>query len=183
VKLDLLEALRGRDAVATHEREGLVRTVLVREEDPAAARIDDYAAGRAARVVDLARVILDLAGRRVHLVLLDLGTVPNEGDADGVEREGEGRRPAIQRPLGQPPEEQQAGDAAEEGEEPERESAGTHLVHAARPRRKGQVLELTDRMVLTLPDGDDLERFLDWVKSETLAVEIEQGPELAVRKA
>jgi hypothetical protein len=49
--------------------------------------------------------------------------------------------------------------------------------------RKEQGLELTDRIVLTLPDGDDLERFLEWVKSETLAVEIEPGPELAVRKA
>ncbi len=57
------------------------------------------------------------------------------------------------------------------------------LVHAVNTLRKEQGLELTDRIVLTLPDGDDLERFLDWVKSETLAVEIEHGPQLAVRKA
>jgi isoleucyl-tRNA synthetase len=57
------------------------------------------------------------------------------------------------------------------------------LVHAVNTLRKEQGLELTDRIVLTLPDGDDLERFLDWVKSETLAVEVEDGPELAVRKA
>ncbi len=57
------------------------------------------------------------------------------------------------------------------------------LVHAVNTMRKEQGLELTDRIVLTLPDGDDLDRFLDWVKSETLAVEIEPGPELAVRKA
>jgi isoleucyl-tRNA synthetase len=57
------------------------------------------------------------------------------------------------------------------------------LVHAVNAMRKEQGLELTDRIVLTLPDGDDLERFLEWVKSETLAVEIEPGPELAVRKA
>ena len=57
------------------------------------------------------------------------------------------------------------------------------LVHAVNTMRKEQGLELTDRIVLTLPDGGDLERFLDWVKSETLAVEIEHGPELAVRKA
>ncbi len=57
------------------------------------------------------------------------------------------------------------------------------LVHAVNTLRKEQGLELTDRIVLTLPDGDDLDRFLDWVKSETLAVEIEHGPELAVRKA
>jgi isoleucyl-tRNA synthetase len=57
------------------------------------------------------------------------------------------------------------------------------LVHAVNTMRKEQGLALTDRIVLTLPDGDDLDRFLDWVKSETLAVEIEHGSELAVRKA
>jgi isoleucyl-tRNA synthetase len=57
------------------------------------------------------------------------------------------------------------------------------LVHAVNTLRKEQGLELTDRIVLTLPDGDDLGRFLDWVKSETLAVGIEHGSELAVRKA
>jgi isoleucyl-tRNA synthetase len=56
------------------------------------------------------------------------------------------------------------------------------LVHAVNTLRKEQGLELTDRIVLTLPDGDDLGAFLDWIKSETLAVEIEPGPELAVRK-
>ena len=57
------------------------------------------------------------------------------------------------------------------------------LVHAVNTMRKEQGLELTDRIVLTLPDGDDLAAFHDWVKSETLAVEIEHGPQLAVRKA
>jgi isoleucyl-tRNA synthetase len=57
------------------------------------------------------------------------------------------------------------------------------LVHAVNTMRKEQGLALTDRIVLTLADGGDLERFHDWVKSETLAVEIEQGPKLAVRKA
>ncbi len=57
------------------------------------------------------------------------------------------------------------------------------LVHAVNTMRKEQGLELTDRIVLTLPDGDDLAGFHDWVKSETLAVAIEPGPELAVRKA
>ena len=56
-------------------------------------------------------------------------------------------------------------------------------MHAVNTMRKEQGLEITDRIVLTLPDGDDLERFHDWIKSETLAVEIERGPELAVRKA
>jgi isoleucyl-tRNA synthetase len=57
------------------------------------------------------------------------------------------------------------------------------LVHAVNTMRKEQGLEITDRIVLTLPDGGDLRRFEDWIKSETLAVEIEHGPELAVRKA
>jgi isoleucyl-tRNA synthetase len=57
------------------------------------------------------------------------------------------------------------------------------LVHAVNTMRKEQGLALTDRIVLTLPDGGDLERFHDWVKAETLAVAIEHGPELAVRKA
>ncbi len=57
------------------------------------------------------------------------------------------------------------------------------LVHAVNTMRKEQGLEITDRIVLTLPDGAELDRFLDWVKSETLAVEIELGAELAVRKA
>jgi isoleucyl-tRNA synthetase len=57
------------------------------------------------------------------------------------------------------------------------------LVHAVNTMRKEQGLAVTDRIVLTLPDGGDLDRFLDWVKRETLAVEIEHGSELAVRKA
>ena len=57
------------------------------------------------------------------------------------------------------------------------------LVHAVNTMRKEQGLAITDRIVLTLPDGDDLEQFEDWIRSETLAVEIEHGPELALRKA
>ena len=57
------------------------------------------------------------------------------------------------------------------------------LVHTVNSMRKEQGLEITDRIVLTLPDGEDLQRFADWIKSETLAVEIERGAELAVRKA
>jgi isoleucyl-tRNA synthetase len=57
------------------------------------------------------------------------------------------------------------------------------LVHRVNTMRKEQGLEVTDRIVLTLPDGGDLQRFEDWIKSETLAVEIERGAELAVRKA
>jgi isoleucyl-tRNA synthetase len=57
------------------------------------------------------------------------------------------------------------------------------LVHAVNTMRKAQGLEITDRIVLTLPDGGDLAAFEERIKSETLAVEIEHGPELAVRKA
>jgi isoleucyl-tRNA synthetase len=69
--------------------------------------------------------------------------------------------------------------------DPELELEGRviELVHAVNTMRKAQGLEVTDRIVLTLPDGDDLERFEEWIKSETLAVEIERGGELAVRKA
>jgi isoleucyl-tRNA synthetase len=69
--------------------------------------------------------------------------------------------------------------------DPELEAEGRvyDLVHAVNTLRKEQGLELTDRIVLTLPDGDDLARFEDWIRSETLAVEIERGDELAVRKA
>ena len=48
--------------------------------------------------------------------------------------------------------------------------------------RKEQGLEITDRIVLTLPDGAELE-LPRLGQSETLAVEIEHGSELAVRKA
>jgi isoleucyl-tRNA synthetase len=69
--------------------------------------------------------------------------------------------------------------------DPELEAEGRvyDLVHAVNTMRKKQGLEITDRIVLTLPDGDDLARFEDWIRSETLAVEIEHGSELAVRKA
>jgi isoleucyl-tRNA synthetase len=69
--------------------------------------------------------------------------------------------------------------------DPELEAEGRvyDLVHAVNTMRKEQGLELTDRIVLTLPDGDELARFEDWIRSETLAVAIERGDELAVRKA
>jgi isoleucyl-tRNA synthetase len=63
------------------------------------------------------------------------------------------------------------------------ESRVLDLVHRINSMRKEQGLEITDRIVLTLPDGEDLERFEEWIKAETLAVEIEPGAELAVRKA
>jgi isoleucyl-tRNA synthetase len=57
------------------------------------------------------------------------------------------------------------------------------LIHTVNTMRKEQGLEITDRIVLTLPEGEDLRQFEDWIKAETLAVEIERGPELSLRKA
>jgi isoleucyl-tRNA synthetase len=45
-------------------------------------------------------------------------------------------------------------------------------------------LEITDRIVLTIPEADrDLLVYEDWIKNETLATAIEVGESLAVRKA
>jgi isoleucyl-tRNA synthetase len=57
------------------------------------------------------------------------------------------------------------------------------LIHTVNTMRKDAGLELTDRIVLTLPDGDDLLRHEDWIKAETLATRIEPGEALAIAKA
>jgi isoleucyl-tRNA synthetase len=58
------------------------------------------------------------------------------------------------------------------------------LIHRVQRLRKDSGLEITDRIVLTIPEADaDLLVHEDWIKAETLAVAIEVGPELAVRKA
>jgi isoleucyl-tRNA synthetase len=57
------------------------------------------------------------------------------------------------------------------------------LIHTVNTMRKDAGLELTDRIVLTLPDGDDLLRHQDWIKSETLATRIESGEALAIARA
>jgi hypothetical protein len=49
--------------------------------------------------------------------------------------------------------------------------------------RKDAGLELTDRIVLTLPDGDELQSHEEWIKAETLASRIERGEALAITKA
>ena len=68
--------------------------------------------------------------------------------------------------------------------DPELELEGRVLdvIHAVQRLRKEAGLAITDRIVLTLP-GDGLEGHLDWIKDEVLAVEVEDGQELAVRKA
>jgi hypothetical protein len=57
------------------------------------------------------------------------------------------------------------------------------LVHRVNTMRKEAGLELTDRIVLTLPEDGDLPRYEDWIRAETLAERVERGPELAIAKA
>ena len=47
------------------------------------------------------------------------------------------------------------------------------VIHQINAMRKDAGLELTDRIVVTLPtEQSDLLRHADWIKQETLAVEI-----------
>jgi isoleucyl-tRNA synthetase len=57
------------------------------------------------------------------------------------------------------------------------------LIHAVQRLRKDSGLEITDRIVLTLPEDDGVLAHADWIKAETLATEIRLGSELAVEKA
>jgi isoleucyl-tRNA synthetase len=57
------------------------------------------------------------------------------------------------------------------------------LIHAVNGMRKEAGLELTDRIVLTVPGDGELLRHADWIKAETLAERIEPGAELAIAKA
>jgi isoleucyl-tRNA synthetase len=59
-------------------------------------------------------------------------------------------------------------------DELEQEGRAYDLIHALNVLRKERGLELTDRIVVTLPAGDaDLaDRHGDWIKAETLAVEL-----------
>src|SRR4249919_3402775 len=70
-------------------------------------------------------------------------------------------------------------------EELEREGRVYELIHSVNTMRKEAGLELTDRIVLTLPEGDaDLLVHADWVARETLAGSVEaHGSELAIAKA
>jgi len=69
--------------------------------------------------------------------------------------------------------------------DPELELRGRvyELIHTVNTMRKDAGLELTDRIVLTLPGGDDLLRHEDWIKAETLATRIERGNSLTIAKA
>jgi isoleucyl-tRNA synthetase len=58
------------------------------------------------------------------------------------------------------------------------------LIHAVQRLRKDSGLEITDRIVLTLPEeARDLSGHEEWIKGETLAVRVEYGPVLAIEKA
>jgi isoleucyl-tRNA synthetase len=56
----------------------------------------------------------------------------------------------------------------------EQEGRAYDLIHALNALRKERGLDLTDRIVVTLPqsDADLAERHGDWIKSETLAVDL-----------
>ena len=68
------------------------------------------------------------------------------------------------------------------------EGRGFDLIRLVNSMRKEQGLELTDRIVLTVPatDSELAERHGDWIKSEVLAVEIRVDPgasEVSIAKA
>jgi isoleucyl-tRNA synthetase len=59
------------------------------------------------------------------------------------------------------------------------------LIRQVNTMRKEEGLELTDRIVLTVPDAESplVERHGDWIKAEVLATEIRVDGELAIAKA
>jgi isoleucyl-tRNA synthetase len=71
-------------------------------------------------------------------------------------------------------------------EELEQEGRAYDLIHALNALRKERGLELTDRIVVTLPsaDADLADRHGDWIKAETLAVDLQiDGAALEIEKA
>jgi isoleucyl-tRNA synthetase len=69
-------------------------------------------------------------------------------------------------------------------EELELEGRVRDLIHEVNRLRRDQDLEVTDRIVLTLPSGqEELLRHEAWIKEETLAVTIELGDELKLERA
>jgi isoleucyl-tRNA synthetase len=69
-------------------------------------------------------------------------------------------------------------------EELEREGRVYELIHTVNTKRKQAGLELTDRIELTIPDGDaDLMEHADWIARETLAVKVDAaGSEIHLAK-
>jgi len=69
-------------------------------------------------------------------------------------------------------------------EELELEGRVRDLIHEVNRLRRDQDLEVTDRIVLTLPrDEEELLHHEAWIKEETLAVKIELGNDLKVERA
>jgi isoleucyl-tRNA synthetase len=69
-------------------------------------------------------------------------------------------------------------------DELEREGRVLDLIHTVQRLRKESGLEITDRIVLTLPnEAADLSGHEEWIKRETLAVRIEYGSQVAIEKA
>ena len=70
-------------------------------------------------------------------------------------------------------------------EELEREARVLELIHSVNRLRKEMGLEVTDRIVLTIPEADrDLLVYEPWIRTETLAVQVDaRGGELRVEKA
>jgi isoleucyl-tRNA synthetase len=57
------------------------------------------------------------------------------------------------------------------------------LIHTVQRMRKDAGLDITDRIVLTIPDSDrDLLEHEEWIKAETLATRVEVAEELGIRK-
>jgi isoleucyl-tRNA synthetase len=65
-----------------------------------------------------------------------------------------------------------------------REGRVRELNHQVNAMRKDAGLELTDRIVVTLgPDEADLIDYAEWIKKETLAVDVRLGDALSIQKA
>jgi isoleucyl-tRNA synthetase len=65
------------------------------------------------------------------------------------------------------------------------EGRGYDLIHQVNALRRSEGLELTDRIVLTLPrtESELVERHGDWIKGEVLAVEIRLDGGIRIEKA
>ena len=66
-------------------------------------------------------------------------------------------------------------------EQLELEGRAREAIHAVNAMRKDAGLEITDRIVLTLPA--ELAEHQDWIARETLAARVEPGDELTIAKA
>jgi isoleucyl-tRNA synthetase len=65
-----------------------------------------------------------------------------------------------------------------------REGRARELIHHINAMRRDLEMELTDRIVVTLrPEDADLLEYGDWIKEETLALEVSAGSALAIQKA